>query len=324
MFRPGGELFPMFISGRVLISNEPDFMKTMPTGALAETSQELADDPALTKFFTDERVIAAAGGVDALERWLTLRGDACQWSGEEYHDKNVTFQRYAASSIRLCWHHDRVLSQMTSPRLDEIANRNLAEWILYTVSVAFQFPDHHQVTLPEICWWAAINNVIPAMPETPARQVLRWKPIEIPHGVMRECDIEPIVSATSELEERVKPVLAIAIDPETPESFMLIPKRRRWTSEKYTRWVKTLPCAGCGQSADDPHHIIDHGFGGAGTKPHDLFIIPLCRRCHNELHKNTPVFEEKHGSQLEMVLRTQDRSLALGVIVSVEDKKRKD
>jgi len=316
MFRPGAELFPMFISGRVLISNEPDFMKTLPAGALAETSQELADDPALTKFFTDERVISAAGGIDVLENWLSRRTSGCQWADDGYHMSEMTFRRHSGGSVRLCWHHDNLLRDQEPKLLGEIAKRNLAEWILYTVSLAFRFPDHHQITLPELCWWAAINNVIAAMPEAPSRQILRWKPLEIPHGVMRECDIEPIVSATSEIVERSKPVLALAIDPETPESFMLIPKRRRWTSEKYTRWVKAQPCAGCGNPADDPHHIIDHGFGGTGTKPHDLFIIPLCRRCHDEVHKNTAAFEEHHGSQLEMVLQTLDRALALGVIAT--------
>ena len=40
----------------------------------------------------------------------------------------------------------------------------------------------------------------------------------------------------------------------------------------------------CGNQADDPHHIIGHGLGGMGTKADDLFVIPLCRKCHNELH----------------------------------------
>ncbi|WP_373880373.1 hypothetical protein, partial [Martelella alba] len=61
LFRPGSEVLPMFMSGRVLISNEPDFMKSMPVGALADTEQELAQDASLRGFFADEQVIAAAG-----------------------------------------------------------------------------------------------------------------------------------------------------------------------------------------------------------------------------------------------------------------------
>ncbi len=35
-----------------------------------------------------------------------------------------------------------------------------------------------------------------------------------------------------------------------------------------------------------------------GTKAHDLFVLPLCRAHHDELHADTVAFEEKHGSQL--------------------------
>lgn len=36
--------------------------------------------------------------------------------------------------------------------------------------------------------------------------------------------------------------------------------------------------------ADDPHHLIGHGQGGMGTKAHDLFVLPLCRKHHDKLH----------------------------------------
>ncbi|SLO55836.1 Protein of uncharacterised function (DUF968) [Klebsiella pneumoniae] len=51
-----------------------------------------------------------------------------------------------------------------------------------------------------------------------------------------------------------------------------------------------------------------------GTKAHDLFVLPLCRAHHDELHADTVVFEEKHGSQLELLFRFLDRSLAIGVL----------
>lgn len=319
MFRPGGELMPMFMAGRVLISNEPEFMKSLPAGAMANAEQELAQDPALQGFFNDERVISAAGHVDGLENWLSRRDGGCQWPHDEndnFHMSEMTFLRYDLGSVRLCWHHDHRLRGMDIDQMGELARRNLAEWILDAVRSAFMFPEHHQVTLPELCWWAAINNVIQAMPEGPARRVMKLPPVETPAGVMRDCDIEPIYSATSALEERAKPVLALAIDPEPPESFMLKPKRRRWVNEQYTRWVKSQQCAGCGQPADDPHHITGYGLGGMATKPHDWFTIPLCRRCHDELHRDARAFEAEHGSQLEMLVRVLDRALAIGVITT--------
>ncbi|WP_435890237.1 DUF968 domain-containing protein [Escherichia coli] len=33
------------------------------------------------------------------------------------------------------------------------------------------------------------------------------------------------------------------------------------------------------------------------------FVIPLCRKCHNELHAGVKDFEEKHGSQLLLLIR---------------------
>jgi hypothetical protein len=316
LFRPGGELFHLFTRGRVLISNEPDFMKSLPTGPLVDVQQTLVDDPALIGFFTDERVIAAAGHIDGLESWLMQHDTGCQWSDKDFHMTEMMFKRYDLGSVRLCWHHDHKFQGLAMDKLGEIARRNLAEWILDIVMVAFQFPEHHQITLPELCWWAAQKDVIQAMPEGPARKILKWRPLEIPSGIMRESDIEPIYSATDVLVEQAKPVLALAIDPEPPESFMLRPKPRRWVNANYTRWVKTQPCAGCGNQADDPHHITGYGLGGMGTKPHDFFVIPLCRQCHNELHRDTRAFEVEHGSQLEMLVRTQDRALALGVITT--------
>ncbi len=205
LFRPGGDLLPMFMSGRVLISNEPDFMQSLPAGPLVDTAQTLADDPALIGFFTDERVIAAAGHVDRLESWLEQRTTGCQWDNDDFHMNEMTFRRYDHGSVRLCWHHDHQFRGLALDKLGEIARRNLAEWILDTVRVAFQFPEHHQITLPELCWWAALKDVIPAMPEGPARQVLKWPPLETPSGVMHESDIEPIYSAPAFWRNRQNP-----------------------------------------------------------------------------------------------------------------------
>lgn len=98
---------------------------------------------------------------------------------------------------------------------------------------------------------------------------------------------------------------------------MLMPKLTRWECEKYTQWVKSQPCCcGCGLPADDPHHIIDHGLGGTGTKPHDIFTIPLTRKCHNELHDDVAAWEAKHGSQLFHLVRTLNKAFGIGTITT--------
>ncbi|WP_433961879.1 DUF968 domain-containing protein, partial [Escherichia coli] len=65
-------------------------------------------------------------------------------------------------------------------------------------------------------------------------------------------------------------------------------------NEKYTRWVKTQPCACCGKPADDPHHLIGHGQGGMGTKSHDIFTLPLCREHHNDDEDRPLAYHNTH------------------------------
>ncbi|KFC07059.1 putative cytoplasmic protein [Trabulsiella guamensis ATCC 49490] len=115
-------------------------------------------------------------------------------------------------------------------------------------------------------------------------------------------------------EEEQPRILTLKVDTEAPESLMKVPKRRRWVNRHYTDWVKTQPCVVCQRPADDPHHIIGYGLGGTGTKAHDIFVIPLCRTCHNELHADTAAFEQKHGSQRKLLYRFLDRQFGCGVI----------
>ena len=247
LFRPGSELMPLFMQGRVLLEPEPERYSSFASGAVPAASQPLADDPAVRAVFRNEAVIRRAGGVECLESWL-LREKDCQ-----------------------------------------------------------------VVTMPELCWWLVRNDLADALPESAARKALRLPKPVVP-SVTRESDLVPSVPATSIIQDKAKKVLVLKVDPESPESFMLRPKRRRWVNEKYTRWVKTQPCACCGKPADDPHHLIGHGQGGMGTKAHDLFVLPLCRKHHDELHADTVAFEEKYGSQLELIFRFIDRVLAIGVL----------
>ena len=104
------------------------------------------------------------------------------------------------------------------------------------------------------------------------------------------------------------------VDHESPESFMLRPKLKRWECEKYTQWVKTQLCVCCGNQADDPHHIIGYGQGKMGGKAHDIFTLPLCRIHHNELHKNAEEWEQKYGSQILLLIQFLDRVFGMKVI----------
>ncbi|HFM1399902.1 TPA: DUF968 domain-containing protein, partial [Escherichia coli] len=307
------ESMPVFHNTRVLVEPEPKSMRNLPSGVVPAVRQPLAEDKSLLPFFSDERVIRAAGGAGALSDWLLRHVKSCQWPHGDYHHSETVIHRYGAGAMVLCWHCDNQLRDQFTERLESMATDNCARWVLSVVRRDLGFDDSHVVTMPELCWWLIRNDLADALPESAARKALRLPKPVVP-SVTRESDLVPSVPATSIIQDKAKKVLVLKVDPESPESFMLRPKRRRWVNEKYTRWVKTQPCACCGKPADDAHHLIGHGQGGMGTKAHDLFVLPLCRKHHDELHADTVVFEEKYGSQLELIFRFIDRALAIGVL----------
>ncbi|CQJ43600.1 DUF968 domain-containing protein [Yersinia enterocolitica] len=316
ILKPGAELLP-YLSGRLLVATEPEEFKALPSGRLPTTDQQLANDPRLLPFFEHERVINAAGGPRVLEAWVKQLKE-CQWHDpDDSHVQNLTTLRYGQRSIRLCWHHDNKLREHTLPRLDQLATSNLITWIISTVCSHFRLPEGHQLTMPELCWWAVVNEVSDLLPDSIARASLRMLPAVMKSGPTRESDITWTPNPTQIIEnkvEQVKKVLALKIDDEPPASFIRIPKRQRWENKKWLKWVKSQQCCGCGSSADDPHHIIGHGQGGMGTKAHDLFTIPLCRLCHEALHADMHTWEAEHGSQVVLWFHFMDRSISIGAM----------
>lgn len=58
-------------------------------------------------------------------------------------------------------------------------------------------------------------------------------------------------------------------------------KTPRVRSRAYLDWIKTLPCAACGQPADDPHHLkCGPEQPTKAVTASDLYAVPLCARCH--------------------------------------------
>lgn len=84
-------------------------------------------------------------------------------------------------------------------------------------------------------------------------------------------------------------------------------------SQAYLDYVASLPCCGCGLPADEAHHMIGHGYKGMGTKAPDLFTLPLCRNCHDELHRSPATWEALHGDQWRHILDTLHRAWVEGV-----------
>ncbi|HEM7419406.1 TPA: DUF968 domain-containing protein [Citrobacter youngae] len=312
IFRPGSELMHLFRRGRVLIEPQAESMAELPSGLLPETAQELQNDPLMRDVFENQKVIHRAGGLNSLDAWLERKLE-CQYPHSEWHDRNYTITRHAPGSIRTCWGCDLKIRDQFTECLAGIARENLVSWLLKVVNSQLGFSEDHILTLPEFCWWMVRNNLANEIPEALAHKALRLNE-ETHQSVTRESDIVPTLPAQQLVQEKAKKIVAMKVDPETPESFMLKPKRRRWVNEKYTRWVKAQPCVCCNKQADDPHHLIGHGQGGMGTKAHDLFVIPLCREHHDELHADPVAFESKYGDQLVLVFRVIDRALAIGVL----------
>ncbi|HCB2360512.1 TPA: DUF968 domain-containing protein [Escherichia coli] len=321
VLKPGRESIQIFHNPRVLVEPEPKSMCGLPSGVVPAVRQPLAEDKSLLPFFSNERVIRAAGGAGALSDWLLRHIKSCQWPHGDYHHSETVIHRYGTGAMVLCWHCDNQLCDQTSESLEQRAHQNLSAWMIDVIRHAISGTQERELSLAELSWWAVCNQVADALPESVLCRSLGL-PVEKIRSVYRESDIVPgEQTATSILKQRTKNIalplhvhqqqpplqektlVSIAVDPESPAQYLQRQKPQREEMPVYTRWVKTQKCMTCGNQADDPHHIIDHGLGGMGTKADDLFVIPLCRKCHNELHAGVKDFEEKHGSQLLLLIR---------------------
>ncbi|HIG9228659.1 TPA: DUF968 domain-containing protein, partial [Escherichia coli] len=272
--KPGRESMPVFHNTRVLVEPEPKSMRNLPSGGVPAVRQPLAEDKSLLPFFSDERVIRAAGGAGALSDWLLRHVKSCQWPHGYYHHSETVIHRYGTGSMVLCWHCDNQLRDQTSESLEQLAHQNLSAWMIDVIGHAISGTQERELSLAELSWWAVCNQVADALPEAVLRRSLGL-PAEKIRSLYRESDIIPgEQTATSILKQRTKnialplhahqqqirpqekTVVSIAVDPESPAQYLQRQKPQREEMPVYTRWVKTQKCMTCGNQADDPHHII--------------------------------------------------------------------
>ena len=297
-----------YLTGRVMISTVPDEYKELPEGILPKVEHEIANDQRLQPFFQHERVIDAAGGINSMEAWAT-RFIQCQYASDS-HSSNLTTRRYGHAAMRICWSCDNKTDGHISPKLDAIANVNMARWVVATAK--WRLKSEGQLTIPELILWAAISGVVDLIPNDVSAQILGLpKPIFV-SGPKKESDMQVGPAPTEVLTKTA--IKVFTVDPEPPKAFMLRPKVTRVEDSKWTRWVKTQKCCGCGERADDPHHIIGHGFSGMATKPCDYLTIPLCRTCHRNLHDSPAAWEAEHGSQTDLFAQFFNYSVGMGAI----------
>ena len=72
---------------------------------------------------------------------------------------------------------------------------------------------------------------------------------------------------------------------------------RKWRSKKYREFIGLEPCLRCGrysfirddgQGQCDPHHEKWGSDSGMSTKASDIYLVPLCRTCHDKYVTMTP------------------------------------
>ncbi|WP_152066078.1 DUF968 domain-containing protein, partial [Shigella flexneri] len=258
--KPGRESMPVFHNTRVLVEPEPKSMRNLPSGVVPAVRQPLAEDKTLLPFFSNERVIRAAGGAGALSDWLLRHVKSCQWPHGDYHHSETVIHRYGTGAMVLCWHCDNQLRDQTSESLDQLAQQNLAARMIDVIRHAMNGTQERELSLAELCWWAVCHQVADALPESVLRRSLGL-PVEKIRSVYRESNIVPgEQTAISILKQRTKNIalplhvhqqqpppqektlVSIAVDPESPAQYLQRQKPQREEMPVYTRWVKTQKC----------------------------------------------------------------------------------
>lgn len=170
LLKPGRELMPLFSRGRILVESVPQNMTSLAPGLVPDARQPLADDPEIAGFFTDDRVIRAAGGISGLEYWLENRHRECQYPHSEYHHDELVTMRHPPGAIRVCWHCDNQLRDHTTDLLTRIARENLIEWIIEIVLRDLGYNRERVLSVAELCWWALTYGASEAITESLARR----------------------------------------------------------------------------------------------------------------------------------------------------------
>ncbi len=88
--------------------------------------------------------------------------------------------------------------------------------------------------------------------------------------------------------------------------------------KRYFAYVDSLPCCHCKTTVGvTHHHIIGIGMGVMGGKAPHFAIMPLCLKCHAEVHRDTFAWRIPQAMWL---IETLSRAFADGVIEYSEER----
>jgi len=87
--------------------------------------------------------------------------------------------------------------------------------------------------------------------------------------------------------------------------------------DDYLQFVRRLPCAICHDDTGcNPHHEVGNKRRGVAFKSHNIRTLPLCPRCHTELHNSGhETFALRYGvTQAEMIVDAVEQAVYQGVL----------
>lgn len=194
--KPGRESMPVFHNTRLLVEPEPKSMRNLPSGVVPAARQPLVEDKTLLPFFSNARVIRAAGGAGALSDWLLRHIKSCQWPHGDYHHSETVIHRYGTGAMVLCWHCDNQLRDQTSESLEQLAHQNLSAWMIDVIGHAISGTQERELSLAEL---------------SGGRSAIRWRTryrkryYVVRWGCVRKKSAQCTVKATSYRESRPPP-----------------------------------------------------------------------------------------------------------------------
>lgn len=237
----------------------------------------------------------------------------CQCRDGKYCHPEKTQVETENGMVQLCWYHDkmRMDGEISAEMLVALADKN---WEMFVAECVRQTlgKQGKAIDFADLVFFASMKGLLDNLDAKALQRFLKYP--DLPESsVTKESSIGfDVPNARVNLKawgEKLK----LKVEPEPLAAFLAIPKLQRFEWRKWLQFVKRQPCVCCGQQADDPHHIIGYG-GKMGSKQHDLFVIPLCRIHHDELHRNVSKFEQDYGLQAELLIKFLDRAIGLGAL----------
>lgn len=109
----------------------------------------------------------------------------------------------------------------------------------------------------------------------------------------------------------MKEIHGIEIPRKPPQKASVLGAKKTARSWRYLAWIRSLPCASCGQ---DPAGEAAHtgSDGGMSMKASDYSAVPLCPNCHSMSSDSYHVlgrddFERRHSLDLAAIRKRLNR-----------------